>query len=161
MFVVGLILLLAAAGVAADLIVQNAHTLHVNFFNATVSNASISAAVVAGLVLAAIGALGLLFMISGGARSRRRRLAHREQLALRDEESARAGAERDQLAAELEKEQQARRRAEAESGVPVAGSAGSAGEQPAVGDGPVQPAVDREAAGRGRHSLLGRRGSRT
>ncbi len=160
MFVIGLILLLAAAGVAADLIVQNAKTLDVSFFNATVSNASVSAAVIAGLVLAAVGALGLLFMISGGARARRRRVAHREQLATREQESAQAGAERDQLAAELEKEQHARRRAEADA-APEAGATRIARDGGSIAEGPVEPAADREQPGHGRHSLLGRRGTKT
>jgi hypothetical protein len=101
--ILGLLLLLAAAGLAVDVVVQNTPSITVEAVGATFSM-SPGWLFVAGLATGAIGLLGVSLLVAGITRARRRRTALAEsRTSLQDLQ-----AERDRLAVELERQRAAR-----------------------------------------------------
>lgn len=166
MAILGLLLLLSAAGLAVDVVLQNTSSISVD---AVGLNFSLSAGwlFVAGVATGVIGLLGASMIVAGTARARRRRSAVAES------RSSLEGlqAERDRLAVQLERERAERtsavidldddrrseatsadyaaeRRSEATSADYAAVPSG-AGREPAAGR--------REPVESGRHGLFHRR----
>jgi hypothetical protein len=85
MIVLGLLLMLACAAVAVDVVVQNSNVLTAVLFNQHISQLSLGAIFVAGAVLGLLFTLGLVMLISGsgraGRRRRERRIAERDAAA--------------------------------------------------------------------------------
>jgi hypothetical protein len=82
MIVLGLLLMLACAALAADAVVQNGGHVHATAFNQPISGLSMGELFVAGAVLGLVFGLGLM-MLSGGLRRSAR--LRRERRALRAE----------------------------------------------------------------------------
>ena len=103
MAILGLLLLLAAAGLAVDIVVQNTPSISVEAVGATFSM-SPGWLFVAGVATGVIGLLGLSLLVAGGTRARRRRAVLAESRTnLQDLQ-----AERDRLAVELERQRSGR-----------------------------------------------------
>ena len=101
--ILGLLLLLAAAGLAVDVVVQNTSSISVEAVGATFSM-SPGWLFVVGLATGVIGLLGVGLLVAGTTRARRRRAALAESRSnLQDLQ-----AERDRLAVELERQRAAR-----------------------------------------------------
>lgn len=107
MVVLGLLLLLAAVGVGADVAIKNTASIDVNAFGQTFS-LSPGWLFVVGAVTGAVALLGLSMMLTGGARARRRR----RSLAETRSSVGELQADRDRLAEEVERERAARVSAE-------------------------------------------------
>ena len=103
MAILGLLLLLAAAGLAVDIVVENTSSISVEAVGATFSM-SPGWLFVAGLATGVIAILGVRMLVAGVARARRRRSALvNSRSSMQDLQ-----AERDRLAVELERERAAR-----------------------------------------------------
>jgi hypothetical protein len=101
MMVIGLLLFAAAAVVGIDVAATNDLGVDVDVFGRTVAT-NTGSLVVAGIVVALVGAVGVLLLVDG---ARRRRMAAQEEREIR--------AERERLAATVEEERTAREHAEA------------------------------------------------
>ncbi len=103
MAILGLLLLLASAGLAVDVALRNTSSVSVDALGATFS-LSPGWLFVAGVATGALGLLGLTMLLAGMTRARRRRAA------LADSRNNLQGlqAERDRLAVELERERAGR-----------------------------------------------------
>ena len=100
MFIIGLILLAAAAVVGIDVAVINSTGVNFEAFG-YVFTTNTAAIFVAGVVIALVGCFGLFLMTDGAGRSARRRAERREVTAERDRlaaEAERMHAERDRQA---------------------------------------------------------------
>jgi len=168
MAILGLLLLLSVAGLAVDVVLQNTSSISVD---AVGLNLSLSPGwlFVAGIATGVIGLLGATMLVAGTARARRRRAA------LAESKSSLEGlqAERDRLAAELERERFGRTSTTAgpeHSGHPVHNDQSAVidlydGPDPASDDYATVPsAAGREVTASrdepveaGRHSLFHRR----
>jgi hypothetical protein len=97
--ILGLLLLLAAAGLAVDVVLQNTSSVSMDAVGQSFS-LSVGWLFVAGVATGVIGLLGASLLVAGAARARRRRAA------LAESQSTLEGlqAERDRLAVELERE---------------------------------------------------------
>jgi hypothetical protein len=102
--ILGLLLLLAAAGLAVDVVVQNTSSISVEAVGATFS-ISPGWLFVAGLATGAIGLVGVSLLVAGITRARRRGAT----LAETRTSLQHLQAERDRLAVELERQRAARR----------------------------------------------------
>ena len=103
MAIFGLLLLLAAAGLAVEAVVQNTASINVDAVGETFS-LSPGWLFVAGIATGAVAMLGLSMLVAGMTRARRRRSAlANTQSSVQDLE-----AERNRLAVELERERSAR-----------------------------------------------------
>jgi hypothetical protein len=101
--ILGLLLLLAAGGLAVDVVLQNASSISVDAVGATFS-ISPGWLFVAGLATGAIAMLGVSLIVAGMARARRRRSSLvNSRSSVQDLQ-----AERDRLAVQLERERAAR-----------------------------------------------------
>lgn len=171
MTILGLLLLVGAAGLAVDVVVQNASSIRVEAVGETFSLTP-GWLFVAGVATGVVALLGISLLVSGVSRARRRRAAFVASRSSVQELQA----ERDRLAGELERERTGRTAATARLGHddrPVAHD-----EEPAVIDladerrpEPASPdyvaasgpsgrgsAADRrERAESGRHGLFHRR----
>jgi hypothetical protein len=101
MILIGLLLMLACAALAADAVVQNGHGLHVIAFNQGITHMSPGTVFVAGAVLGLIFAFGLLMMTGGMSRMRRRRIERRQAVEEVETENDALRDHNEQLAAEL------------------------------------------------------------
>ncbi len=100
MFIIGLILLAAAAVVGIDVAVVNSTGVNFEAFG-YVFTTNTAVIFVAGVIVALVGCFGLFLMTDGAARSARRRAERREMEAERDRlaaEAERMHAERDRQA---------------------------------------------------------------
>jgi hypothetical protein len=102
MLLLGLILIIAAAGVSIDVVLKNTSALDVSAFGQTFSTTP-GWLFVAGLAAGAVGVLGVLLMTGGIGRARQRR-ATLKDLKQTHGTTEQLQAERDRLAAELEAE---------------------------------------------------------
>ena len=109
MAILGLLLLLAAAGLAVDVVVQNTSSISVEAVGATFSM-SPGWLFVAGLATGVIGLLGVSVLVVGITRARRRRASFAESRTSLQELQA----ERDRLAVELERQRSTRTSAAAD-----------------------------------------------
>ena len=109
MAILGLLLLLAAAGLAVDVVVQNTSSISVEAVGATFSM-SPGWLFVAGLATGVIGLLGVRLLVAGITRTRRRRAEFAESRTSLQELQA----ERDRLAVELERQRSTRTSAAAD-----------------------------------------------
>lgn len=103
MAILGLLLLLATAGLAVDVVVQNTSSISVEAVGATFSM-SPGWLFVAGLATGVIGLLGVGLLVAGITRARRRRASFAESRTSLQELQA----ERDRLAVELERQRATR-----------------------------------------------------
>ena len=100
MLILGLILIIAAAGVSLDVVLKNTAAIDVSAFGQTFSTTP-GWLFVAGAAAGAVGILGVLLMGAGLARARRRRATWKD-LKQTQGTTEHLQAERDRLAAELE-----------------------------------------------------------
>jgi hypothetical protein len=164
MAVLGLLLLLSAVGLSLDVIFQNTSSIRVDTLGQTFTLSS-GWLFVAGVITGAVGLLGVAMLFGGMARARRRRVALAQSRGASEELQA----DRDHLAAELDRE-----RARRTSTTPAASQRGAAagppsgsaidlvGEERRAGSAPTDDAVladanNREPVAAGRHGIFHRR----
>jgi hypothetical protein len=99
MAVVGLLVLLAAAGLSLDVVFENTSSTTVYALGQTFTLSS-AWPFLAGLITGAVGLLGVAMVLSGMARARRRRVAMAKSRGSHQDLQT----ERDRLAAELDQE---------------------------------------------------------
>ena len=114
MAILGLLLLLAAAGLAVDVVVQNTSSISVEAVGATFSM-SPGWLFVAVIATGVIGLLGVRLLVAGITRARRRRASFAESRTSLQELQA----ERDRLAVELERQRSGRTSAAVDDDSPV------------------------------------------
>jgi hypothetical protein len=165
MAILGLLLLLSAAGLGLDAVLQNTSSISVHALGETFTLSS-GWLFAAGVITGAVGLLGVTMLLSGMARARRRRVA----LAQSRDTSQDLQADRDRLAAELDSER-AGRTSSTRASSPHGASAVLKDEPAAVdiaseellaGSGATEDAAVIGAGGRepvaaGRHGLFYRR----
>lgn len=105
MAILGLLLLLAAAGLTLDVVFQNTSSLNVDAIGQTFTLSS-GWLFVAGVIAGAVGLLGVTMLLGGMARNRRRRIALAESRGTSQDLQT----DRDRLAAELDDERASRTR---------------------------------------------------
>src|ERR1700694_3703144 len=103
MAVLGLLLLLSAVGLSLDVVFQNTSSISVDALGQTFTVSS-GWLFVAGVITGAVGLLGVSLLLGGMAGARRRRVA----LARSRGDSRDLQADRDRLAAELDRERAGR-----------------------------------------------------
>jgi hypothetical protein len=103
MAVLGLLLLVSAVGLSLDVVFQNTSSISVDALGQTFTLSS-GWLFVAGVITGAVGLLGVILLLGGMARARRRRVA----LARSRGDSRDLQADRDRLAAELDRERAGR-----------------------------------------------------
>lgn len=111
MAILGLLLLVCAAGLAVNVVLENTSSINVDVLGASYS-LSPGWLFVAGIATGVIGLLGASILVAGMTRARRRRAA----LAESSSSVEYLQAERDRLAVELERERSARTPATANTG---------------------------------------------
>lgn len=160
MAVLGLLLLLSAAGLTLDVVVQNTASSNVDVFGQTFS-VSPGWLFAAGVAAGAVGLLGVILVVGGVTRARRRRVALADS-----RESAQAlRSDRDRLAAQLDQERADRTSRSAAPlhprGVPLDGTSAEAVDlasaAPSSNSDPAALPGGREPVAVGRHSLFHRR----
>jgi hypothetical protein len=160
MAVLGLLLLLSAAGLTLDVVVQNSASINVDVLGQTFS-VSPGWLFAAGAAAGAVGLLGVILVVGGVRRARRRRVALADSRgtvqALRSD--------RDRLAAELDQERADRTSTSATPlqprGAPLDGTSGEPGDLastvPSSNSDPAALPGGGEPVAVGRHGLLHRR----
>ena len=103
MAVLGLILVVVAAVVGADIVLENTGSTTGTLFNQTVSDLSLGGVFLAGAVTALVLALGLWLLFGSAARARRRRQEAKQQRREVVAEKDTLAAENARLAQELER----------------------------------------------------------
>ena len=103
MFILGIVITLAAAGFVVDVVVANTTTISAHALGRTFT-ISPGWLVVVGVIAGAVGVLGLMMTLDGVRRAQ----ARRRQIARTHEAASALQAERDRLAAELEAERAGR-----------------------------------------------------
>ena len=163
MAVLGLLLLLSAAGLSLDVAFQNTSSISVDALGQTFT-LSPGWVFVAGVISGAVGLLGVTMLMGGMARARRRRVALAESRG----SSEVLQADRDRLAAELDHERAGRTSTtpahlKHSTAAPESGPAVDPGsEQLRTGSAPTEDAAvadadDREPVAPGRHGIFHRR----
>lgn len=107
MTAIGLIILLVAAGLAVDIVVENTKTLDASVVGQTLTGVNIGGFFVAGVIVGAAALLGLSLLIAGLRRTRMK-ARERKHLVRENRGAGEVAAERDRLAAQLEAERATR-----------------------------------------------------
>lgn len=107
MTAIGLIILLVAAGLAVDIVVENTKTLDASVVGQTLTGVNIGGFFVAGVIVGAAALLGLSLLIAGLRRTRMK-ARERKHLVRENRGAGQVAAERDRLAAQLEAERATR-----------------------------------------------------
>jgi cytoskeletal protein RodZ len=121
MAILGLLLLLAAAGLTLDVVFQNTTSINVDAVGQTFT-LSTGWLFVAAVITGAVGLLGVTMLVGGMARARRRRVA----LADSRGTSQNLQTDRDRLAAELDRERAGRTSAPSQQRIAAAQENGPA-----------------------------------
>lgn len=104
MILLGLLLMLACAAMAADAVVQNGHITHATAFNQPIDHLTLGGLFVAGAVVGIVFALGVLMITGGLGRSRRRRAERRAAVRESAAETDALRAHNERLERELEEQ---------------------------------------------------------
>lgn len=104
MVILGLLMVLLAAGATTAALVENTKPTSMEILGVTMSNLSVGGIFLAGVVTALVFALGLFLMMGGAARARRRRQKNKTVVKDSRREAAELAAEKDRLQRELEQE---------------------------------------------------------
>jgi len=107
MTAIGLIILLVAAGLTVDIILENTKTLDASLIGQTLTGVNIGGFFIAGVIVGAAALLGLSLFIAGLRRARTK-ARERKHLVRENRGVGEVAAERDQLAAQLEAERATR-----------------------------------------------------
>jgi hypothetical protein len=164
MAVLGLLLLLSAAGLSLDVVFQNTSSISVDALGQTFVLSS-GGLFVAGVITSAVGLVGVTLLLGGMARARRRRLA----LAESGSTSQDVQADRDRLVTELDHERAGRT---STTTAPSQHAAAARENRPAVDLASEEPQADsaatkdtamadtngREPVAAGHHGIFPRRG---
>jgi len=138
--------MLVAGAVTLDVILENTNNTDASVVGQTVSNVDLGGFFTAGVLVGIAAMIGLMLLLAGLARARRRRLERKELTRSYEGTAAQAETlqdERDRLSAELEQERAARMRAEHAGAAPSASAAPAGSDAQEHGrheDTPVYPA---------------------
>src|SRR4051794_25801617 len=142
MTALGLAIMIVAGAVTLDVILENTRNTDASVVGQTISNVDLGGFFTAGVLVGIAGMIGLMLLLAGLARARRRRLERKELTRSYEGTAAHAETlqeERDRLAAELEQERSARSRAERSAAAPATSAATGRGTTAA---GPTGPGAD-------------------
>jgi hypothetical protein len=81
MIVLGLLLMLACAGLAADAVIENTNLVSGTTFDRAITDVSLGTVFVAGTILGLVFAIGLAMLVGGLGRSARKRRERNEPIA--------------------------------------------------------------------------------